>query len=71
MTAPACDNCGAVPAVVPCRDVWRDPHTHPRSLADMTPEPCSLMLCEKCERRVSSNLAARRRLVLGGDTSHE
>lgn len=53
-----CGNCGAIDqGLVPCRNVWHRDHTHPRSHGDLTPEPCRLMLCGRCQRMVRRNLA--------------
>ena len=54
-----CGNCGAEPSVVRCVDVWREPHTHPKAYNDPTPIPCTLLLCRKCECRVTRNLRDR------------
>ena len=51
-----CDNCGVGPGQYSCFTAWSEPHTHPRSLADMSPVPCDLWLCGRCARRIERHL---------------
>lgn len=60
-----CGNCGKDWAVASCLSVWGQPHTHPRSHFDLTPEPCDLGLCRRCVKGVTANL--RHQSASGGD----
>lgn len=59
-TGVTCGNCGAVgDELTWCQSIWTAPHTHPRDLATLTPEPCHLGLCRRCVRLLRRNLRAK------------
>jgi len=57
--AEPCGNCGKALGVISCGAVWRKPHTHPASASDLSPVPCSLVLCRRCATMVERNLRSQ------------